>query len=160
VGRRRARVGPRGARDDGGASRKQAARAGAADWLLTHTPPGTTYSVSDAGLVPARAGRRTAIDKFMLNDPLIQRSGRLPVARRVADVYRRRPDVLVLASRCADRFTGVYATDRAMRRNPAFAGYRLATVARGGSGGRCAYHLFLYARAPGTVERWRQTTRR
>jgi hypothetical protein len=128
------------------ASCKQTARAGAADWLLTHTPPGTTYSVSDAGLVPARAGDRTAIDQFMLNDPLIQRSGRLPVARRVADVYGRRPDVLILASRRADRFAGVYGTDRAMHRSPAFAGYRLATVARGGSGAQCAYHLFLYAR--------------
>ena len=81
----------------------------------------------------------------MLNDPLLQRSGRLPVARRVADVYGRRPDVLVLASRRTGRFAGVYGTDRAMHRSAAFADYRLATVARGG-GARCGYNLFLYAR--------------
>jgi len=83
----------------------------------------------------------------MLNDPLIQRSGPLPVARRVAGIYGRHPDVLVLASRRAGRFAGVYGTDRAMHRSPALARYRLATVARGGGGGaRCHYQLFLYAR--------------
>ena len=127
------------------ASCKQHARSGAAAWLDAHTAPDTVFSVSDSGLVPALAGGRTAIDQFMLNDPSIQRTGRLPVRRRVAEIYGRHPDVLVLASRRPHRFAGVYGTDRAMRRDRRFAAFHLAAVARGG-GARCAYHLFLYQR--------------
>jgi len=52
------------------------------------------------------AGGRTAIDEFMLNDPAIQHTGRLPAGRRAAIVYRRHPDVLVLAGRRRNLFVG------------------------------------------------------
>ena len=119
-----------------------AVRAAAADWLRTSTPPGTVFSISDAGIVPARAGR-TAIDQFLLNDPLIQRTGPLHVAQRAAVVYGRHPDVLMLAGRNRRRFRGAYPTDRAIARDRRFAGYRLAHVsARPG----CNYALFAYVR--------------
>jgi arabinofuranosyltransferase len=121
---------------------REAVRAAAADWLRTSTPPGTVFSISDAGIAPARAGR-TAIDQFMLNDPLIQRTGPLHVPRRVAVVYSRHPDVLMLASRDPRHFRAAYPTDGAIARDGRFAGYRLAHVsARPG----CNYSLFAYAR--------------
>jgi arabinofuranosyltransferase len=123
---------------------RQQARRGAADWIRAHTDSRDTLAISDAGLVPASADR-TAIDQFMLNDPRLQRTGRLPVGRRVAYVYRARPDVLVLASHRPDRFAGIYATDRAMARATQFRRYRRAAVSRGHGGG-CGYHLVIYVR--------------
>ncbi|MEA2450074.1 MAG: hypothetical protein QOG63_2006, partial [Thermoleophilaceae bacterium] len=70
---------------------RQGARADAARWLRRHTPRGTRFSISDAGLVPARSGRRTAIDDFSLNDPRIQRTGALPIGRRVNRIFRSHP---------------------------------------------------------------------
>lgn len=114
------------------------------DWLRT-TPPGTTFAISDAGLVPARAGGRSAVDNFFLNEPLIQETGRLPVSARVALVHRRAPDVLVLASRDPERFVGYYPTDQAIHDDPAMAGYRLAHVGRG-RGASCGYDLMVFQR--------------
>jgi arabinofuranosyltransferase len=127
------------------ASCRQQARLGAADWLRRHTGQGTVFSISDAGLVPALADGRTAIDQFMLNDPTLQTRGRVPAERRVSDIYGRRPDVLVLVSSRPDHFVGLYPPDRGMARNPGFSSFRFVTVSRG-RGVRCAYHLFLYAR--------------
>ena len=104
------------------------------------------FSVSDAGLAPATAGGHTAIDHFMLNDPAIQHTGRLPAGRRAAIVYRRHPDVLVLAGRRRNLFVGAYATDRAVARNHHFAQYRLAAVSHG-TGAHCGYHVFIFERA-------------
>jgi arabinofuranosyltransferase len=119
-----------------------AAREDAARWL-TATPPDTLFAISDAGYVPARAGGRPAVDSFMLNDPLIQRTGPLTVAERADIVHERRPDVLVLASRDPDRFDPVYPTDRALREHPAAAAFTLRHVATGGD---CGYHLMLLTR--------------
>lgn len=127
------------------ASCRQAARNDAADWLLRSTPPGAVFSVSDAGLVPARGGERTAVDQLMLNDPLIQRTGPLAIPRRVSIVFARRPDVLVLSSRVSSRFVARYEIDRRITIDPRFRQYSLEHVARGGSPG-CTYHLFMYER--------------
>jgi arabinofuranosyltransferase len=118
------------------------AREDAARWLMT-TPPGTLFAISDAGYVPARAGGRPAVDSFMLNDPLIQQTGPLSPSERADVVHERRPDVLVLASRDAERFDPVYPTDRAVREHPAAAAFTLRHVA---SGADCGYHLMLLAR--------------
>lgn len=120
------------------------ARAEVARWLARETPPTTTFSVSDAGLVPARAGGRTAYDAFLLNDPLLQRTGPLPPPERAAIVHDRRPDVVVLASREPDRLVPAYPTDAALAEHPAFAAYRLAHTGSGGPG--CGYHLLAYRR--------------
>jgi arabinofuranosyltransferase len=120
-----------------------AAREDAARWLVTSTPPGTLFAISDAGYVPARAGGRPAIDSFMLNDPLIQDTGPLSPAERADVVHQRRPDVLVLASREAERFDPVYPTDRAVREHPGAASFSLRHVA---SGADCGYHLMVLAR--------------
>ena len=120
------------------------ARADVAAWLRSQTPPGTTFSVSDAGLLPARAGGRAVTDAFLLNDPLLQRTGPLPPAARADIVHERRPDVIVLASRDPQALRPVYPTDAAIARHPAMRGYELAHV---GSGGRsCGYHLLAYRR--------------
>jgi hypothetical protein len=119
------------------------ARESAVDWLLT-TPPDTTFAVSDAGLVPARAGGRTAVDNFFLNEPLIQETGRLSPAQRADLVHDRAPDVLLLASRDADRFVGMYPTERAIHGHPAMSAYRLAHVASG-RGADCSYHLMIFS---------------
>ena len=103
------------------------ARTGATDWLRVHTKPGATFSISDSGLVPARADR-TAIDQLTLNEPVIRRT----VEGRAASVLARRPDVLVLMPR--------YATDRTIEQGAN--GYRLAAVERG-RGPRCSYHLSI-----------------
>ena len=78
-----------------------AAREQVARWLVRTTPADTVFAVSDAGYVPARAGGRTAIDNFMLNDPVIQRTGPLHFRERADIVHERDPDVLVLVSRDA-----------------------------------------------------------
>ena len=121
-----------------------AARADVARWLVRETPRSTTFSVSDAGLLPARAGGRTAHDAFLLNDPLLQRTGPLPPGERAAIVHDRRPDVLVLVSREPDRLVPGYPTDAALARHPRFAGYRLAHAGSGGAD--CGYHLLAYRR--------------
>jgi hypothetical protein len=120
-----------------------AAREDAARWLTTSTPPGTLFAISDAGYVPARAGGRPAVDTFMLNDPLIQETGPLSPTQRADIVHERRPDVLVLASRDAERFDPVYPTDRAVREHPQAAPFTLRHVAGGGD---CGYHLMILAR--------------
>ena len=120
------------------------ARAEVAAWLVDRTPPTTTFSVSDAGLLPARAGGRAVIDAFLLNDPLLQDTGPLRPAARAAIVHERRPDVIVLASRDPRRLVPVYPTERAIARHPAMGDYRLAHV--GSGGGSCDYHLLAYRR--------------
>lgn len=121
------------------------AREDAARWLRTSTPSDAVFSVSDAGLVPARADR-TAIDQFMLNEPAIQERGPLTAAGRAAFVVDRRPDVLVLASRSATEFRGVYGTDARIYASPQVrSAYRLSHVAAGARPG-CGYVLFLLTR--------------
>jgi hypothetical protein len=120
------------------------ARESAIDWLLS-TPPDTSFAISDAGLVPARAGGRHVVDNFFLNEPLIQRTGRMSPEERADLVHRRAPDVLVLSSRDADRFVGYYPTERAIHDHPAMSEYRLAHVARG-QGRSCGYHLMVFQR--------------
>ncbi len=120
------------------------ARESAVDWLLT-TPPDTSFAISDAGLVPARAGGRSVVDDFFLNEPLIQETGRIPFRERADLVHGRDPDVLVLASRDENRFVGYYPTEQAIFDHPDMAGYRLAHVARGRGAG-CGYHLMLFRR--------------
>jgi len=124
-----------------------AAREDVARWLRTRTPPGTSFAISDAGYVPARAGGRTAIDNFMLNDPLIQRTGPLSPSERADIVHERRPDVLVLASRDPERFDPVYPTERELREHPGAADFSLSHV---GSGDLpCGYHLMVFQRSAG-----------
>ena len=120
------------------------AREAAAEWLRA-TPPDTTFGISDAGLVPARAGGRFVVDHFFLNEPLIQESGRLSPAERADLVHDRAPDVLVLASRDADRFVGTYPTERAIHDHPGMSAYRLAHVASGRGAG-CSYALMIFRR--------------
>jgi arabinofuranosyltransferase len=120
------------------------AREAALDWLR-RTPPDTTFAISDAGLVPARAGGRSAVDNFFLNEPLIQETGRIPYQERADLVHRRNPDVLVLASRDAQRFVGAYPTEQAIYDHPGMSGYRLAEVAPGRGPG-CHYDLMLFRR--------------
>jgi len=120
------------------------AREAALDWLRA-TPPGTSFAISDAGLVPARAGGRPVVDSFFLNEPLLQETGRLSPEQRADLVHARSPDVLVLASRDPGRFVGSYPTERAIYGHPAMADYHLADVAHG-RGASCRYHLMLFAR--------------
>jgi arabinofuranosyltransferase len=121
----------------------QDARLEAAAWLRASTPPGTVYSVSDAGLLPLRAGDRTAVDQLRLNEAQFARTGRLPLPQEIDLVYDARPDVLVLASTTPGRLTGRYVADRTMTTDPRFKRYALAHVASGDGAG-CRYHLFLY----------------
>jgi hypothetical protein len=120
-----------------------AAREQVADWLAG-TPSGTVFAVSDAGYVPARAGGRTAIDNFMLNDPIIQRTGPLPFRERADIVHERRPDVLVLVSRDAETFEAGYPTDGAIHDHPAAQDFSLSRVASGDLA--CGYHLMVFER--------------
>jgi hypothetical protein len=120
------------------------AREAALDWLRA-TPPQTSFAISDAGLVPARAEGRSVVDNFFLNEPLIQETGRIPYRERADLVHRRAPDVLVLSSRDAGRFVGSYPTEQAIHDHPAMSEYRLAHVARGRGAG-CSYHLMLFRR--------------
>jgi arabinofuranosyltransferase len=120
------------------------AREAAAAWLR-RTPLSTTFAVSDAGLVPARSGGRTAVDNFFLNEPLIQETGRLTPGQRADLVHSRRPDVIVLISRDDRRFRPAYPTERALHEHPGMAAYQLASVARGRSG-PCGYNLMLFRR--------------
>ncbi len=125
---------------------RQTARLAAAGWLRAATPAGTSFSVTDAGLVAARAGGRPAVDEFLLNDPLIQRTGPESSQRRAQLVLGRRPSVLAIVSRSPARPVPRYDVDRALLRDPRFARYRLVHVARG-SGPGCQYHVLLYRRA-------------
>lgn len=122
-----------------------AAREDMARWLRTATPPGTTFAVADAGLVPARSGGRTAYDSLLLNDPLLQDTGPLPYDVRADLVLDRRPDVLVLTSRASERYQGLYATDRALHDDPRATAYELAHVSGTARPG-CRYVLFAYQR--------------
>jgi hypothetical protein len=120
-----------------------AAREAALDWLRT-TPPQTSFAISDAGLVPARAERRWAVDNFFLNEPLIQETGRLLPEERAELVHSRSPDVLVLSSRDSRRFVGYYPTEQAIHDHPDMAEYHLAYVGRGK--GACGYNLMVFQR--------------
>jgi hypothetical protein len=120
------------------------ARDAALDWLRT-TPAETSFAISDAGLVPARAEGRFVIDNFFLNEPLIQETGRMSPGERADLVHRRAPDVLVLSSRDTERFVGYYPTERAIHGHPAMSAYRLAHVAPGRGAG-CDYHLMIFRR--------------
>ncbi|MFH5823416.1 hypothetical protein [Georgenia sp. AZ-5] len=120
------------------------AREDVVGWLVTSTPPDTTFAISDAGYVPARAGGRTAIDNFMLNDPLIQRTGPLTPRQRAEVVHERRPDLLILASRDPYRFDPAYPTENALRTHPEGEDFSLVHVASGDL--RCGYHLMVFAR--------------
>ncbi len=121
-----------------------AARESVIGWLST-TPPDTTLAISDAGLVPARAGGRTVVDNFFLNEPLIQETGRLTFRERADLVHERTPDVLVLASREAGRFVGYYPTEQAIHDHPGASAYRLAHVAPGRRAS-CGYTLQVFRR--------------
>lgn len=140
---------PAGPRDvhrwqQGYTSCRVAARGEVVDWLVTNTPAETTFAISDAGYVPARAGARTAVDNFMLNDPLIQRTGPLTPRQRADVVHERRPDVLILASREPNRFDPLYATDAALRTHPQ--GGEFSQVHVAGGDPACAYHLMVLVR--------------
>ena len=130
---------------------KDGARESAAAWLRGHTRSNSAFAISDAGLTPAQAGGRVAIDQFLLNDPVIQDTGPLPIARRVALVFQRDPDVLIITSRTATAYTPLYETDRQVTRDPRFRRYRLAHVARG-EGEDCRYHLFLFMKRDAPLE--------
>jgi hypothetical protein len=122
---------------------KDGARENAAAWLRGHTRENSKFAISDAGLTPAQAGGRVAIDQFLLNEPMIQDTGPLPIARRVNLVFARDPDVLVVTSRTTSAYTPLYETDRQVTRDARFRRYKLAHVARG-EGDDCGYHLFLF----------------
>lgn len=121
------------------------ARADAAAWLQANTPPSAVVSTGDAGLVPARAGDRFFVDGFMLNERFIQSTGPLSPSARANFVFSHHPDVVVLASRRADRLVPHYAVDRRLAGDPAIRSFELAHVARGARPW-CGYHLFLYRR--------------
>ena len=124
---------------------RTSARTDLAAWLRT-TPEGTRYAISDAGLVPARGGR-TVYDSFTLNEALIQERGRLSAEEQAEEVFRRSPDVVVLASSApgTDVFAGSYPNDQLVHDRVGSEGYRLAFVA-GGSVPGCAYSLWAYRR--------------
>jgi hypothetical protein len=128
------------------ASCRDGARSDAAEWLRGQTIADTSFSISDSGLTPAQSGGRSAIDQFLLNDPLIQRTGALPVARRVQLVLDRDPDVLILTSRSSTHFDALYATDRSVTRDRRFRHYKLAHIAAG-QGAECRYHLFMFQKS-------------
>ena len=123
----------------GYASCKQAVREDAAAWLRRSTPPGAAFSISDAGLVPARAGR-PAVDQMMLNEPELQELHPVSVGRKVDHVYDSRPHVLVLAGRKPGRFIPRYVLDAVIARDRRFAGYALAHV----SSADCGYTLYAF----------------
>jgi hypothetical protein len=114
-----------------------------ADWLNT-TSEDTVFAISDAGLVPARGGGRTAIDNFLLNEAALQELGALHADERAERVFSLRPDVLILASVSDERFDGVYRTDQLVHDHPQAAAYSLAHVAAAGDG--CDYSLWAYQR--------------
>jgi arabinofuranosyltransferase len=116
-----------------------------AAWLRA-TPEGTRYAISDAGLVPAR-GKRTAYDSFTLNEALIQERGRLTAQEQAEEVFRRSPDVVVVASSSPDPdvFAGSYPNDQLVHDRVESEGYRLAFVASGPVPG-CRYSLWAYRR--------------
>ncbi|MGY1773901.1 hypothetical protein [Blastococcus sp. SYSU D00813] len=114
-----------------------------AEWLRT-TPEDTVYSVSDAGLVPARA-ERTAVDSFFLNEALLQEIGRLSTEEVADEVFRRRPDVIVLTSREADVFVGAYPNDALVGSRLADEGYVFAFTTTGSVPG-CGYSMWAFVR--------------
>lgn len=113
------------------------------DWLLT-TPPDTSFAISDAGLVPARAGGRPAIDSFLLNEAVLQETGQVTAAERADRVHDKSPDAFILASTSATRFDGVYKTDQLIHDDPRAADYSLELVSSGGAG--CDYALWAFQR--------------
>jgi hypothetical protein len=123
---------------------KTTARTDMAAWLRT-TPEDTTFAIVDAGLVPARAGERTAIESLFLNEALIQEKGALSTEEQVSEILRREPDVIVVASYRADVFVGMYEVDRALLDDSRGQAYHQVFVAPG-SGPTCEYHLMAYQR--------------
>jgi hypothetical protein len=121
------------------------ARSDAAHWLRTRTVRKTSFAITDAGLTPAQAGGRKAIDQLLLNEPVIQNTGPLPITTRRELIYARDPDVFVMVSKTPNRFTKVYEMDSVLRQDRRFKRYELAHIARG-EGEDCDYHLFLYQR--------------
>lgn len=115
-----------------------------AEWLRENLPEDAVYSISDAGLVPARA-ERTAIDSFFLNEALLQEIGRLTTPEVAEEVFRRRPDVIVLSSHNPDVFIGSYPNDQLVHDQLAEQGYRLAFVTTG-TRPTCAYSLWAFER--------------
>jgi arabinofuranosyltransferase len=113
------------------------------DWLPS-TPPGTTMAISDAGLVPARAGDRHVIDSFLLNEASLQETGALSASERADRVHDLRPDLIVLASDSAERFEGTYVTDQLIHDDPRMGAYTQAAVTGGGDA--CAYALWAFRR--------------
>ena len=122
---------------------KVAVREDMVDWLVT-TPKDTVFAISDAGLVPARGGGRTAIDNFLLNEAALQDIGALLPPERAERVHALGPDVLILASASSERFDAVYQTDQFIHDHPRAATYSLAHVAA--VGGDCQYSLWAYQR--------------
>jgi hypothetical protein len=122
---------------------KVAVRHDMSAWLRT-TPPETVFAISDAGLVPARAGGRTAIDSFLLNEAVLQETGAMPPDGRAERVHAQEPHVLVLASTTDTDFDGVYQTDQLIRDHPAAADYTLRHVSTAGPD--CGYSLWAYQR--------------
>src|SRR3954468_21837983 len=103
-------------------------------WTCSHSPrcqPQRTRredrrpSSSTSYGTTSKAGDRAAIDDFLLNEPVIQRTGPLHVRQRVPMILARRPDLVVLLSDRADRFDGPYAIDRGLARDPRMRAYRL-----------------------------------
>lgn len=127
-------------------ARYMTCRAGArgelARWLFERTPPDATFPVSDAGLLPARAGERTASDAFSFNDPVLQRTGPLQADGRASLAHAGRPEVIVLASRDAERLDHTYRTDAAVAQHPAMSAYRPADVGSGAES--CRYQPLAY----------------
>lgn len=120
----------------------QRARSKAITWLRVHTPAGSVYSVSDAGLMAAASGDRTVIDQLGLNEAYIQTTGALGPAARARLVLDRHPDAIVLLSRRKYRFVARYATDASIAVEPRFGRYALAHVSR--VAWACRYQLFIY----------------
>jgi arabinofuranosyltransferase len=120
-------------------------RLAAASWLRTHTPQDAVVSISDAGLVPARSGGRTFVDQFMLNEPLIQRTGVLRNSQRAELVFARHPDVIVLASTSTKSFVPAYPVDGVIGSAPDMTHYPLTHVVSPRRRS-CPYSLYLYRR--------------
>jgi hypothetical protein len=128
---------------------EQRARTKAIRWLQRHTPPSTTYSVSDVGLMASRSGTRAVVDQLGLNEPYIQTKGPLRVVDRVDYAYERRPDAIVLISRKQRRLVPRYDTDIAIAADPRFKRYTLAHISHVPFA--CHYQLFIYRRGGGSA---------
>jgi hypothetical protein len=126
------------------ASCREGPRRSAAAWLWHSTARDARFSISDAGLVPATAGRRAAIDQLWLNEPVLQRTGPLDAKRHADYVLRRAPDAILLASASPRALRPLYRTDGALAADPRLRRYRLAAVARSRGLPGCHYALFEY----------------